>query len=80
MTEPAIEDDPEACFICSIPFKAGDMVLNDVSGGTGHRDCFGDDRQGFVRSLDTGEPLRPDDPLPTGYVWKNTPETTGEHP
>lgn len=67
-------DEIEACFICAIPFKAGDMVLDDVCGGTGHRDCFGDDRQGFVRSLDTGEPLKPGDPLPTGYVWEPDPQ------
>jgi hypothetical protein len=57
------------CFICSKPLYDGDMVLGDVSGETGHRDCYGDDRESFVRDIDTGEPLRPDDHLPNGYRW-----------
>ena len=57
------------CFICREPIKDGDMVLDDVSGGVGHRDCYGNDRDGFVKDIDTGEPLGPNDPLPTGYRW-----------
>ena len=51
-------------------FKKGDMVLSDMSGERGHVTCFGTDRSGFVRDIDTGEPLRPDDPLPTGELWE----------
>lgn len=59
----------ERCFICDAEFVEGDMVLNDVSGGTGHRACFGDDREGFCH-LDTGEPLGTDEPLPEGYPYE----------
>lgn len=67
------EDEREKCFICSEPFKVGDIVLDDLCGETGHLDCFGEDREGFVRDLDTAEPLRPEDPLPKGYAWQEEP-------
>lgn len=58
------------CFICAEPIKAGELVLPDVSEGLGHRACFGADREGFVKDLASGEPLGPDDPLPTGYPYE----------
>ncbi len=64
------DDEAERCFICDIEFKPGDRVLDDVSGGVGHRACYGDDRESFVKDLDTEEPLGPNDPLPTGRVWE----------
>jgi len=73
---PASETIPEDadytvyCLICGIALKPGDLVLYDVSGETGHRACFGNDRDGFVKDVETGEPLGPDDPLPTGWEWK----------
>ena len=66
MTEP---DDIHRCFICGKPFKAGELVLHDVTEGLGHRACFGDDREGYVKDVDTGEPLGPDDPIPTGFPY-----------
>lgn len=64
------DDELEVCFICLVPFKRGDMVLNDISGGRAHRSCYGDDREGFVKDLDTGEPLGRDEPLPKGYHYE----------
>jgi hypothetical protein len=65
MTE---RNDEHCCFICEQPFKAGDMVLQDVTEGLGHRACFGEDREGYVH-LDTGNPLADGDPLPTGFPY-----------
>ena len=61
-------DEIHRCFICGEPFKAGEMVLPDVTEGLGHRACFGDDREGFV-NLDTGEAIEPDEPLPKGEPY-----------
>ena len=58
------------CFICGQPFQPDEMVLMDITEGLGHRACYGDDRDAFVRDLDTGEPLGPDEPLPTGFPYK----------
>lgn len=58
------------CFICDRPFKTGELVLMDITEGLGHRACYGDDREAFVRDLDTGEPLGPDEPLPTGFPYR----------
>lgn len=71
LREAVADDDTPTCFICLQPFKAGDMVLPDMSGEVGHLTCFGTDREGFVKDLDTGEPLGPDDPLPNGYRWSD---------
>lgn len=57
------------CFICDEFFRKGDLVLPDYDGGLGHRACFGDDRQGYVKDMDAGERLGPDDPLPTGEPY-----------
>lgn len=57
-----------ACFICREPILKGQMVLPDYTEGLGHRACFGDDREGFC-NLETGEPLGPDEPLPTGEPY-----------
>ena len=67
--------DVTTCFICGKPLVPGQRVLDDVSGETGHLECFGPEREGYVKDIDTGEPLGPEDTLPTGYVW----ETEG-HP
>lgn len=57
------------CFICAEPFKEGEMVLPDTTEGLGHRACFGEDRDAYVRDLDTGEPLGADEPLPAGEPY-----------
>lgn len=58
------------CFICGQSFQPDEMVLMDITEGLGHRACYGDDREAFVRDLDTGEPLGPDEPLPAGFPYK----------
>ena len=66
---PMPPDDVEGCVACGEPFKAGDMVLDEVNGGEAHVACCGTDRDGYV-NLDTGEQIGPDEPIPTGYPWK----------
>lgn len=65
----ADNDSTDACFVCLVPFKMGDMVLQDVSGGTLHTVCCGPERESYVKDVDTGEPLGPNDTTPTGYAW-----------
>lgn len=60
----------DRCFICAVPFKLGDRVLPDVSGECGHAACYGPDRESYVKDLETGEPLGPDDPIPAGHLWE----------
>lgn len=60
-------DDTEKCIACVKPFAADDMVLTDASGGLIHRDCCGPERESFTNA--EGEPLGPDDPIPTGFRW-----------
>jgi hypothetical protein len=63
------------CFICAAPLVEGQMVLPDMSGGLGHRVCFGYDREGFVKDIETGEPLGPHDAIPTGFPYAPEIET-----
>jgi len=72
---PPVEAQGEAlkCFICREPILKGQMVLPDYTEGLGHRECFGNDRDGFC-NLETGEPLVPDEPLPPGEPYE--PEAT----
>ena len=62
-------DDIHRCFICEMPFKAGELVLPDVEEGLGHRACFGESREGYVKDTETREPLGPDDPIPKGTPY-----------
>ncbi len=59
------QDDEDRCIACDKPFKPGDMVLNDVSGGSIHIECCGPDRESYVG---------PGDPFPKGYAWQPAPE------
>lgn len=77
VAHPADKEDGARCFICGEPFKPGDMVLPDINEGLGHRACFGDDREGFV-NLNTGDPIGPDEPLPTGWPYSTPPAPGGE--
>lgn len=45
-----VETEIERCFICDVAFVEGDTILDDIEAGTGHRACFGDDREGFCRA------------------------------
>lgn len=60
-----IDDPPEACLACAVPFVAGDQYLADISGGAIYFACCGPEPEGFV-NLDTGEPL-PAPPQP--MIW-----------
>lgn len=61
-------DDEERCIACDVPFVFGDKVLNDSSGGLIHAACCGPERESYVNA--NGDPLGPDDPIPTGWAWK----------
>lgn len=63
----ATQDD-DCCFACLIPFKAGDMVLDDASGGALHAACCGPERESYTNA--EGGPLGPNDPIPAGYAWQ----------
>lgn len=58
----------EACGICTIAFRDGDECLTDVDLGAVHAACCGPERESYV-DLDTGEPIAPDAPLPTPWIW-----------
>lgn len=60
---PVNPDEPEACIACNEDLVADDMVLIDESGGYIHTSCCGPEREGYTNN---GEPLRPNDPIPTG--------------
>lgn len=60
----------EGCIYCGQPFKEGDLVLNEYEGGLGHIGCFGAERESYVGR--NGEPLRDDEPIPTGRPWVPT--------
>jgi len=62
-------DAPHNCFICGKPFRKGQMVLPDTTEGLGHRACFGEDREGYVSDVGTGEPLGADEPIPAGEPY-----------
>ncbi len=63
------DDDDLPCGICLVSFVAGDRVIEDMDLGTVHLACCGPGRESYVKDIETGEPLGPDDPLPTGYIW-----------
>lgn len=58
----------EKCIACALMFKPDDVVFADVDGGFIHKDCCGPERESYV-NLDTGEPIGPNDPIPTGFRW-----------
>lgn len=66
------DDDAEACGICNVAFKAGDPCLTDIDLGSVHAACCGPEREGYV-NLDTGEPIGPDQPIPTPWTWTDEP-------
>jgi hypothetical protein len=57
------------CLACREPLVDGDLVLHDVSGEWLHAACCGPERESYVKDADTGEPLGPDDAIPTGDAW-----------
>ncbi|WP_244497767.1 dATP/dGTP pyrophosphohydrolase domain-containing protein [Aureimonas sp. AU40] len=64
-------DDLESCLACNEPMKAGDKYLWDVSGDPIHAGCAGPERESYTKG--DGEPLGPDDPIPTPLTWQDAP-------
>ncbi|WP_375274447.1 DUF3850 domain-containing protein [Methylorubrum thiocyanatum] len=64
------EDDTPRCGICDKPLIAGQRVMQDVELGTVHAACCGPEREAYVKDIETGEPLGPNDPIPQGYVYE----------
>lgn len=65
-------DDAESCIACAVVIVDDDMVLPDASGGWIHAACCGPERESYVDA--DGEPLGPDDPIPTGTRWGDLPQ------
>ena len=61
-------DAVERCIACDLPLTAGDMVLDDASGGAIHVACCGPERESYVGA--DGEPLKDGEPIPTGHLWQ----------
>lgn len=62
------ESDAETCIACEKRLEVGQRVMLDQSGGYIHADCCGPEREGYVNA--DGEPLGPNDPIPTGFIWE----------
>lgn len=58
----------ERCGICSRAFREDDYVTDDVTEGSVHRACCGDEPESYV-DLETGEPMPTGTPLPAGRRW-----------
>lgn len=67
------DDFIETCLACAKAFEPDDRVLFDVSGSYIHADCCGPERESYVKDVETGEPLGPNDPIPTGFRWGDLP-------
>lgn len=63
-----VVDDIETCIACAIAFKDGDLVYDDVSGGSLHAACCGPERECYVG--DDGERLKDGEPIPEPYAWR----------
>ena len=74
------EDDTHRCGICDKPLIEGQMVLIDVEIGEVHANCCGPERDSYVKNIETGEPLGPNDPIPAGrpYVAPTPPASAGD--
>lgn len=57
-----------SCIACAKPMLPGQGYFPDESGGAVHAACLGPERECYT--LD-GEPLGPDDPIPTPYIWED---------
>lgn len=75
---PLPTEEADCCIACAVALKPGDLVLDDASGGLIHAACCGPERESYVNA--DGDPLGPDDPIPTGWPWQPdaTPEPSPE--
>ena len=64
------DDGTDRCEVCNKPLIAGQRVMQDVELGTVHAACCGPEREAYVKDVETGEPLGPNDPIPQGYVYE----------
>lgn len=64
------DDGTDRCEVCNKPLIAGQRVMQDVELGTVHAACCGPEREAYVKDVETGEPLGPNDPIPHGYVYE----------
>ncbi|EHP94935.1 hypothetical protein [Methylorubrum extorquens] len=67
------DDGTDRCEVCNKPLIAGQRVMQDVELGTVHTACCGPEREAYVKDVETGEPLGPNDPIPQGYVYEPGP-------
>lgn len=65
------EEYVEACIACAVPFKDGDMVHSDESGGCIHAACCGPEPESYVD--EDGRALRPIDDIPDPWMWMERP-------
>jgi hypothetical protein len=65
-------DRPPACIACNIAFVDDDLVHTDESGCFIHASCCGPERESYVKA--GGEPLGPEDPIPTPFRWGGLPQ------
>lgn len=74
------DDDTHRCGICDKPLIEGQMVMTDVELGEVHATCCGPERDSYVKNIETGEPLGPNDPIPAGrpYVAPTPPASAGD--
>lgn len=61
-------EDLTACIACRMALLDDDQVFADIDGGFLHAACCGPERESYV-DLGTGDPIGPDDPIPTGFRW-----------
>lgn len=67
--DPVIADDEFTCIACDKVVQEGELVLHKFGeGGLIHAECLGPERESYCH--DDGEPLGPDDPLPTPFPYK----------
>ncbi|ADK99415.1 hypothetical protein [Brevundimonas subvibrioides] len=74
---PEVIEGATYCLACDEVLKDDDIVMDDVSGDVLHVACCGPERDSYVKDIGTGEPLGPDDPIPTGYRWGDRPMPKG---
>ena len=60
-------DDAERCIACALVLNPDDLVLCEIDGGYIHADCCGPERESYFKGA--GEPLGPDDPIPTPFRY-----------
>lgn len=63
-----VDDYAHRCEICGVTFTPDDDCLTDINLGTVHAACCGPEPESYV-DLETGEPLKPGDPLPTPFKY-----------